>query len=281
MKKRKLYSSDNAVVGIVVAVLLIGLVVSVVALIQTQYVPKWMEEKESEHMEEVIDQFTRLKFAIDTQIATNQTGSSIASTIKLGSKELPFLLSQRSYGQLTILSNILSDNNHGCVFETRINGVNKIYPLGSIIYSSANAYYLDQSFIYEAGAIITDQPDDDKGNDMTIKPSFSFENNKLKINLVSVSIEGGKSNGGGYSSTAIMTEYNGQSVNNLTLITNTGDQIIITSNYAHAWKEFMESLLSKTLQEPQGNVLTIPLNSGELVLNEYKIDAQIGPGWVE
>ena len=76
---RRLKCSNEGVVGIVVAVLLIGLLVSVVSLIQYQYVPKWMEEKEAEHMNDVLNQFSQLKFAIDSQSASGQTNTPIAT----------------------------------------------------------------------------------------------------------------------------------------------------------------------------------------------------------
>ena len=102
---RKFNCSDDGVVGIVVAVLLIGLLVSVVSLIQYQYVPKWMEEKEAEHMDDVLTQFSQLKFAIDTQSASGQTNTPIATSITLGSKELPYLMSMRAFGTLGIINN--------------------------------------------------------------------------------------------------------------------------------------------------------------------------------
>ena len=43
---RKIKKSDHGVVGIVVAVLMIGLMVSVISLIQMVYVPKWMEQRD-------------------------------------------------------------------------------------------------------------------------------------------------------------------------------------------------------------------------------------------
>ena len=106
MLKRKLKNSDEGVVGIVVAVLLIGLLFSVVSLVQTVYVPKWMEQKESEHMDEVAVQFSQLKYAIDTHSATEQINNPISAAITLGSRELPYLMSTRAFGHLEILENV-------------------------------------------------------------------------------------------------------------------------------------------------------------------------------
>ncbi|RLF36540.1 MAG: hypothetical protein DRN03_03545, partial [Thermoplasmata archaeon] len=56
---------DKAVVGIVVAVLLLGLIVAVMTMINLTYVPKWLKEVEASHMREVQNQFADLKYAID------------------------------------------------------------------------------------------------------------------------------------------------------------------------------------------------------------------------
>ena len=69
MKLRSLKDQDHGVVGIVVAFLITGLIVIVISIVQTVYVPKWMEQAEADHMEIVADQFSQLKFAIDTQSA--------------------------------------------------------------------------------------------------------------------------------------------------------------------------------------------------------------------
>jgi len=42
-------SSDEAVVGIVVAILLIGLAISITVMINNVYVPQWLEEEEAAH----------------------------------------------------------------------------------------------------------------------------------------------------------------------------------------------------------------------------------------
>ena len=223
MKIKKLRSSNEAVVGIVVAVLLIGLTVSVIALMQTQYVPKWMKQKEAEHMEEVMGQFTRVKFAIDTQVAS-AIETPIATTITLGSKELPYLVSQRSYGQLEILSGYNDGSGSDSGFRFQITTDNKTYDtndingdvsgIDTIQYSSSNAYYLDQSFILESGAFITWQSD---GYDFTIKPPIKIEDNGndvLTINLVDTKGIGGKIQASGYGTTAIMTEYSQSLIDN-------------------------------------------------------------------
>jgi hypothetical protein len=283
--------SNVAVVGIVTAVLLLGLFISIIALIQTVYVPNWMEQKEAEHMEIVRDQFSQLKFAIDINSAIEQEYTPIATTITLGSKELPFFMSQRSYGALEIISdefnvnitNITSSNSN---FYSN-------YDIGSIKYSSDNAYFIDQSFIYESGAVITSQSD---GDSISVKPVFITENISDEIvihfTLINISGVGNKTAYGGYDSIAIQTEYCNCTKNKDIEIPNT-KYINITTSYANSWSNYINSSLKKVLdyyENNQGDYEIIPINDGLSIYfyNTIKIDlkfitiyAQIGPGWVE
>jgi hypothetical protein len=300
---KKIKNSDNGVVGIVVAVLLIGLMVSVVSLVQMVYVPKWMEQREAEHMDEVTAQFSQLKFAIGTQYATKQKYTPLATSITLGSKELPYLMSIRAFGHLEILSNTYSK-----AFSITITNATDSpqYSIGTIKYSSNNAYYVNQDFIYEAGAIITSQTD---GDIMSIKPSFpSFETDVNNINisfdLINISGVGGKLSWSGYGTTAIQTEYSGPQIKqNFTNVSS----IEIISNYPNSWFFFMNWTLQK-----QGFTHGNTINTGDfyietdfpnnkITINIYKriyyntndwyrptvyiniieILAQIGPGWIE
>ena len=287
---KKFIKADNGVVGIVVAVLLIGLIVAVVSLIQAVYVPKWMEEMEAEHMDLVVTQFTQLKSAIDTQVANEQILTPIASPITLGNKELPYLMSLRAYGSLEILSkkySITVDNNSG-------NQLNESF--GIIKYSSMNGYFIDQSFIYENGAFITSQRE---GNMLSMKPSIYIEKDVdaqeavINFTMVKITPIGGKTNGGGYGTTSILTEYNTTIYdyeNNTELQIDNVTNINIYTYYSNAWSIFINSILKNKFAESEffintqtNNMVNIQfINTG--ITLKYKIVeiyAQIGPGWVE
>jgi hypothetical protein len=285
LEPRKINCSDYGVVGIVVAVLLIGLLVSVVSLIQYSYVPKWMEEKEAEHMDTVLNQFSQLKFAIDSQSASNQKNTPIATSITLGSKELPYLMSMRSYGRLEIISN-------NCYITINSSSNNKTIPVGIIKYTSANAYYIPeekQAYVYEAGSIITSQT---KGNSISIKPSFKPVKNYNKINFSVVNITGAgeKISYGGYDTVPIQTELNTSHLFDPPF--NETKKISIDTSYPVAWSVFLNSSLKAggynygddyTIASTDNNV-KIEFKAGsypDVRLNLIDILGQIGPGWVE
>ena len=207
MKKKRnrknLTNSNDAVAGIVVAILLVGLFVTIFSIIQTVYVPQWMEEIESEHMDEVASQFAYLKFATDVQLQSSNSNLSISVPITLGSDKIPYLLSERSYGDL----DILSDSS----VVTIQNGTTYTYHLGTIKYSSRNSYFVDQTFSYEAGAVIVSQY---QGDFLSLSPFFSVNNSEMiniSFTLVNISSVGGKTSANGYSTTSILTKYLGSS----------------------------------------------------------------------
>ena len=69
MKRVIKKTTDSAVVGMVSAILIVGLIVAVISVIQVVYVPIIMEQREAEHMDKVTEQFGSLTSVIDSQAA--------------------------------------------------------------------------------------------------------------------------------------------------------------------------------------------------------------------
>lgn len=285
---RKIKNSDDAVAGIVVAILLVGLFVTIFSIIQTVYVPQWMEEKESEHMGEVTSQFAYLKFATDVQLySPTNSNLSISVPITLGSDKIPYLLSERSYGDLDILS--------GSSVVTIKNSTNSyIYSLGTIKYSSRNSYFVDQTFSYETGAVIVSQH---QGNFLSLSPFFSVNNSQMiniSFTLVNISSVGSKTSANGYSTASILTKYLSSSDQTVTIsnITN----ITINTSYPSSWKSYFNETLEDegldyglssdywiTYSEDDNWIIlhfNTSENSNSLDLSIKKISAQITPGWI-
>jgi len=230
IKYRKIKDSDNAVAGVVVAVLLIGLFVSALAVVQSSFVPNWMEQKEAEHMDTVENQFTQLKYAIDTLTVSENKYGLISSPITLGSKEMPYFSSARSYGNLNILPdacNITFEND-----ETEEN-----ISLGSIRYESTNQYFLDQTYIYENGALILSQ---DKGSSLKVEPSFIVvSENELVFNLVKIKVIVDKVSISGYGTCPIQTKF----INKEQVEIDTIQNMTIFTDYIKPWKTFFNDTL--------------------------------------
>ena len=95
--------NNKGQVGIIVAILMITLLVSILVVIQVYYIPQWMEKREAEHMDDVTNQFAGLKYSLDLE-ATEQSSSPLTNSITLGSKELPYFVSSRAFGSLQVMS---------------------------------------------------------------------------------------------------------------------------------------------------------------------------------
>lgn len=281
-KIRKLTENNDAVVGIIVAFLITGLIVIVLSVVQTVYVPKWMEQNEADHMETVADQFSQLKFAIDTQSALKKPNTPISTSITLGNKEMPFLMSARSYGSLEIISDeyVITVEN-----QTKIDS----YEIGLIKYSSVNTYFLNQDYIYENGAVILCQDD---GNTMQIKPSFSADmqdETTLTFTITNIDTVGGKKSINGYGTYPIQTEYPKNDNSQEESYENV-EKLRIDTNYQNAWECYINKTLINSgliydsdysVDCDSNGVIIKFLDTTHLDLKIIDINAQISPGWIE
>jgi hypothetical protein len=288
MKKIIKKTTDSAIVGIVTAMLIVSLIVTVIAIVQLVYIPIIMEQREAEHMDRVAEQFGFLTSVIDDQAADERKGIPIAAFVTLGSKELPFLVSSKASGTLEILENSCAIN---------INNSPNPYQIGTIKYSSTNAYFLDQSYNYETGAMIVSQS---SGNLMMIRPGFSIDFNetyeKLNISFVVVNISsiGNKTIAAGSGTCGIQTEYRNISVDKTYTQVS---KISIYSSNSNAWYVFLKSSFKQAELNLEEYGVNLTLNSiGQTVTINFKpgyfvelnvffkiinIEAQIGPGWID
>jgi len=292
--KRNIRNSDHGVVGIIVALLVIGLVVSAIAMVQTVLVPKWMEQKESEHMGEVAKQFTQLKFAIDTLALVGENDIPVSTPVTLGSDEMPFLTTVRSYGDINIMPNSCKITITYASTDEDEESVTFI--AGTIKYSSSNAYYMNQDYVYENGALILSQQSQDV---MSIQPSLNILLNKdLSFTIFRVSELGDKTSAGGYGTYPIQTKF----VNSKDYSYNDVKSISIETSYQNSWELFFKDVLMSNVLDvelgfeaevttnPDLNLVVVSFiddNPDDDVvlprLNIKLIDigAQISPGWVE
>ena len=159
--------------------MIVGLVLAVVSIIQTIYVPKWMESREAEHMGVVSDQFSQLKFSVDTQVALKEN-VPISSSVTLGSRELGFFMSNKAFGRLALISNGWAHRITRTVGDTYEDN------FGILRYTSENAYYLNQAYSYEIGGVSLNQT---QGAVFIIKPEFSVRYNaSLSSSILSIDL---------------------------------------------------------------------------------------------
>ena len=271
---KKFIKPDEGVVGIVVTVLVIGLIIIVTGTIQSIYVPQWLEQKEAEHMFTVSYQFAQLKQSLDLLSVVEQR-NAVNTYITLGSPEIPIFGIGRTYDGLNIF-------NDGCGIAISNNSSSYSFSLGTIKYSSENSYFVDQSYIYEAGALILSQSGECILNG---GPFFSISNfSDILFNIINISSLEGKKVAGGYGTYSLHTEYLDSA--NYTL-----DDIRfinITTNYKNAWREFLNStdlnysLLTYQIKDTSYGI-SVEFSGvlGSLKMKVSDISVQIAPGWIE
>ena len=235
-----------------------------------------MTEREAEHMDEVSNQFSYMKAMIDIQAATG-SDVPIFSMITLGSKELPYFVTARAFGDLSVVTNTGShiEIDHAPIAPP-------VY-ITSILYEAANSYFVDQTYALEGGGIIVDQPDG--GSVMRVSPSISVLNESTAVTVtfdlpVFLSTPGKEINSG-YGKCVIRTNYS-HTVSLPTLPDISTIQIY--TNFVQAWNESLTSIFNgaATGKEYTEYVDLTPYPGKKFVLkiNEIYINAQIGPGWV-
>jgi type II secretory pathway pseudopilin PulG len=281
---RSLKTKNEAVAGIVVAVMIVGLVLAIVSIIQTIYIPKWMESREAEHMGVVSDQFSQLKYAIDSQIVS-QKNTPISTPITLGSRELGFFISNKAFGRLAIISN-------GWAYRiTRTVGDTFEGNFGVLRYNSENSYFLNQAYTYEIGGVILDQ---DQGYVFIIKPEVSARYNTsnrqvdLSMRCIDLISNDDRTSITGYGTYPVRTEYIASTNDTITSV----KSLTVITPFPAIWENFLNATLSKVYLEKNNhymitkssNQVTVsfnypPLTNVILNLETAIVSTQITMGW--
>lgn len=232
---KSLLKNDNGVVGVVVTVLIIGLILAVITMIQTVYMPQWIEEKEADHMDEVANGFAHLKYALDIQSLVNDS-TTISTFIPLGSKEIPIFNMGRSFDQLYI-----DDSSFRIIIETNNTQPTTTYTSDSIIFSSQNSYFVNQEYIYEGGAMILNQ---DPSSVLYGKPSIIVTSYNYSLNITIINISGVTGNDAvsGYGIYPVYTEIQSNTIGSYNLFENVTN-ITISTSYPNAWHSAFNSTL--------------------------------------
>jgi hypothetical protein len=271
---REIIRDDNGLVGIIVTILIIGLIIIVVGIVQSVYVPQWLEQKEADHMHLTSYQFAQIKQSLDILSVIEQK-NAISVYLTLGTSDIPIFGSGRTYDYL----NIFSDN---CFIEISNETESCSFPLGIVKYSSKNSYFVDQSYIFEAGALVLSQSEE---NLLNGKPFLSISNyTNVSFTIINISGLDGKTYAGGYGTYSFYMEY----LNSSYYTIEDFKYINITTDYQNSWRIFFNDSYIRN------SGLTYVINNtvdgisvefsdtlGILSLKVVEISAQIAPGRIE
>ena len=276
MKNKNFIKNSNAVAGVIEALLLVALVAMVLSIIQLVYVPQVMEQREADHMDDVANQFSFLKAVIDLQSMTKKD-VPISSPITLGSRELPYFVTARAFGELSIIDIYNDDYEIDVDNETET----KVFPLTLIKYQAYNSYFVDQTYVLEGGGIIVKQPDGESV--MRVDPAVTAENGtdvNIYYDIPIIIGVSGKNLTSGYKNCFIRTNYSHDSEGSLTNVSS----INISTEYPNAWYELLYNLLGDNVNIDKGSdyvEVTKKVKQINFYYKEIYIYAQISPGWIK
>lgn len=194
IRNRYIRHDTGGVSNIVTSIMMLGIVMTILGMILTVYVPIWAKSNEISHLEEVSDAFIDLKITMDNQVMTNDMGSKYSTRIKLGAGGGPVLGIGRSSGSLDF------DSGRATIVVYQTEDTLNIYGEGggNLEFESNNNYYVDQDFILENGAIIVRQGD---SSVMKARPDLYAQKdpvtNLTRLELTTLSLVGNHKSIGG------------------------------------------------------------------------------------
>ncbi len=243
-----------------------------------------------------------LKTINSTQILFNQTIASdiptqeefiinlLNSDYKFSTDVLPYIptpynisFNGSSNGDFTIKCTKFGDSSSSTIQ----------HPLGAINYQSENAYFVDQTYMYQGGSVILSQA---SGEAVISSPSFSATNyttmHVFNISVVDIREVPGKTSVSGYGTYSVRTNYSTSSYSSMIA---RGINITISTEYTSAWKRYFENFLNASaltnftvVENESQNYVVVAINGPKggnaydvkLSLSKIAVYAQIGPGWV-
>jgi hypothetical protein len=253
--RRSVKWDDEGVASTVGTIMALLVFLTFMSLIVDQYVPVWMKDAESAHMNEAFGQFGDLKSNVDNKVLACQvakiagqscTRVTTFTPITLGVDGVPLFASPTAgelqmnpwEGNMSIEFSYQAGN-----FSVDVNSSSG----GMVDLHVYNRYYVQQRIIYENGAVLVYQID---GELVGIAPHFIVDNRTqyMEISLSQVTLFGSGGTTGvsteGVHSRLVNAEY--ERYLNLT----TDFNMTLLTNYEKAWFHFYNDTLFESFSYP-------------------------------
>ncbi len=253
--RRKKSWDDEGVAATVGTILSLMVFLTFLGMFTNQYVPIWMKENESNHMNTVVGELSNLKSGVDMQVLNNNeqvASAPIYSPIKLHAEGVPvfasptlgvlvFTAAKDSGGASVIITYNFTAGSSSYTLDQSNGGKTG----GSIEFLGANRYFIQQNVTYECGAILLNQSD---GESMLSGIAIRIVNNggvwSMKLTLTSLTGVDKTIGGSGTKSITSTLEY----TNYQKLSNSSGSPVNLTivTKYPYAWESYFKSLLNKS-----------------------------------
>jgi hypothetical protein len=271
IKKRKHWDDEgvSATIGTIMSLLVF---LTFLGMFTNQFLPVWMNDNESTHMSEVIGQFTTLKSSIDISISnyanTLVAPSSIFIPVTLSAPGVPVFAASTA-GILTLTPHALGVKPMFNVSYNYTAAGGSIKSLsasndggsgGSLQLYCPNRYYVEETLIYENGAVILNQSD---GEFVIAGPQFLAKNvgtavsPRIVIMLTQISLQGQNRTVGGTGSKGVNANLQFADSTDYTRSSGSILNFTIISQHGIAWANYFDSMLNGTAGMTRNHGYTI------------------------
>lgn len=256
--KRKRSWDEEGVASTVGTILSLLVFLTFLGMFTNQYVPIWMKDNENNHMNQVIGQMADLKSGIDMQVLNNNeqvASAPIYSPIKLSSEGVPVFASPTA-GTLTFISDNPSAPYVTLTFDYttgsgasinyyQLNSTNGGRVGGDLTFYGPNRYFIEQTVVYENGAIILNQTDGE-----TVLSGIAFRavnySGQLVLKITMTGLSGANKSIGGFGTKSITSTLEYTTYQKLENSTGGTVAFNILTRYGSAWEKYFTDLKDKT-----------------------------------
>jgi len=256
IKRRKSWD-DEGVAATVGTLLSLMVFLTGLGMFTNQYVPIWMEDNESTHMDTVISQFSMLKAGIDMQILTSSSTGDVSSAplytpIRLNADGIPVFASPTAgtmslatesingYPSFVLMYNYTVGSGASAQYF-ELNGTNGGKAGGSLEFEGHNRYYVQQTLSYENGAIVLNQTNGEVVISGIAIRVVSFAGDIL-VKFTQVSLTGINKSQGGFGTKSVTSVLEYANYAKYYNTSGTPLTMVIVSKYGNAWEKYFQDL---------------------------------------
>lgn len=288
--RRKQHWDNEGVAATIGTIMTLLVFLTFLGMFTNQFLPVWMNDNESGHMAEAIGQFTTLKSTVDISISNYANSrvapSSIFVPVTLSAPGIPVFAASTA-GILTLnpqAINVRPMFNVSYTYQAagrpvgHLNASNDGGSGGSLGLYCPNRYFVEETLIYENGAVILNQSD---GEFVIAGPQFLVKNvgtggaPSIVVMLTQIALQGDNKTVGGTGSKGVNA--NLQFADTTEYDNNAGSTLYfnITSQHGVAWANYFNSMLNGTANMTRNHGYTITTTPvtvpGSPSLNYYKV----------
>jgi hypothetical protein len=230
----------------------IMVLLTILTVVTTRWIPVWVEGREAEHVSVVDGQFSDLKRTIDQQALFGSVGASVGNPITLGKPGVP-IWAPASAGTINVGAYNVGLFRNQMTIEDEAGTISQS-AFGAIQYTTGNTRYIQQAFLYEFGAVSVNQSE---GQLMKVGPPLFVDNasGNAQIRLTMISVSGDGSAFTGELTVGVRTQLLFvPAVTEVNYTTPRPFWLNVTSELSESWAGFLSKTFSNRLDASEYNI---------------------------